>query len=232
MGWGSSQRIFADSPMKGRVPFLAILIHLAAVGLSLPVAAEPVNARVSTLEARDLDGDGVADAFYDTVLNITWLQDWNLAKTKKYSGATADGGMDWITSLKWASELKIGGYDDWRLPTVSNGVNEIAHLYFETLGHTDNWQVDYSSNLDGRPFVNFSAGFWWLGTEDPLDSGRALNFWNGYGFRNSSVKTISLYAVAVRDGDVREVPEPSSLPQVLASLVLLQVFWRYRRTTM
>jgi hypothetical protein len=31
----------------------------------------------TTLQARDLDGDGQIDAFYDTVLNITWLRDAN-----------------------------------------------------------------------------------------------------------------------------------------------------------
>jgi hypothetical protein len=50
---------------------------------------------------------------YDDVLNITWLQDANYAKT---SGHDADGRMTWNESMAWASSLIFGGYDDWRLP--------------------------------------------------------------------------------------------------------------------
>ncbi len=61
---------------------------------------------------------------YDDVLNITWLQDANYAKT---SGYDADGRMDWRTAKAWAENLiyfdsvrgvRYGGiyYSDWRLP--------------------------------------------------------------------------------------------------------------------
>src|SRR5215472_8451258 len=31
----------------------------------------------AALVPRDIDGDGVPDAYYDTAQNITWLADWN-----------------------------------------------------------------------------------------------------------------------------------------------------------
>ena len=46
---------------------------------------------------------------YDSSFNITWLADWNTAKT---SGHHADGAMDWASASDWAQSLVFGGYDD------------------------------------------------------------------------------------------------------------------------
>ena len=66
------------------------------------------------LQYRDVSGDGVLDAFYDTELNITWLANANI-----------NGQMSWYDANQWASNLVMGSYDDCRLPTVSpvNGTN-------------------------------------------------------------------------------------------------------------
>jgi hypothetical protein len=94
---------------------------------------------------------------YDDVLNVTWLQDANYAKS---SGYDADGKMNWGDANAWASNLVYGGYSDWRLPsimdtgsvgcnyalsgtdcgfnvqTVSGGTvySELAHMYYANLG--------------------------------------------------------------------------------------------------
>ena len=103
---------------------------------------------------------------YDDVLNITWLQDANYAKT---SGYDADGRMNFYAAITWAANLSyydsVRGvtYSDWRLPTMVNtdfyadcnyaysGTNcgynvdtansEMAHLYFVSLGN----QSDYTT---------------------------------------------------------------------------------------
>lgn len=49
------------------------------------------------------------------MLNITWLQDANYAKT---SGYDADGWMNWNDAVTWAANLNYGGYTDWRLSTM------------------------------------------------------------------------------------------------------------------
>ncbi len=54
---------------------------------------------------------------YDDVLNITWLQDANYAQT---SGYDSDGVMTWDAAVAWADGLVYGGYDDWRLPTITD----------------------------------------------------------------------------------------------------------------
>lgn len=52
---------------------------------------------------------------YDTVLNITWLQDANLMYS---SGYHANGRTNYQTAADWVANLSYGGYTDWRLPTI------------------------------------------------------------------------------------------------------------------
>ncbi len=66
-----------------------------------------------TAQATLIDrGDGL---IYDNVLDVTWLQDANYAKT---SGHDSDGLMTWDNAVAWAAGLSYGGYEDWRLPGV------------------------------------------------------------------------------------------------------------------
>lgn len=117
----------------------------------------------AALQARDLNGDAMTDAYYDTELNITWLRDWNAGAGSSWDngGSTTDGRMTWDNAKAWAENLSFGGYTDWRLPTMvdtgSSGCNwsyaggtdcgynvqtktgstvysEMAHLYYVTLG--------------------------------------------------------------------------------------------------
>lgn len=52
---------------------------------------------------------------YDDVLDVTWLQDANYARTSRYD---SDGFMTWSNATAWVEQLKYAGYSDWRLPTV------------------------------------------------------------------------------------------------------------------
>ena len=77
----------------------------------------------STLQGRDLDGDASTfEAYYDTVLNITWLADTNPA-----------GLMGWTRANAWAEALDVNGVTGWRLPT-NTPVNGIS---FNTTVSTD-----------------------------------------------------------------------------------------------
>lgn len=61
----------------------------------------------TTLQPRDLNGDSVADAFYDTTLDVTWLRD-----------AKGKGPMNWDAANTWAAGLDVYGVKGWRLPTM------------------------------------------------------------------------------------------------------------------
>lgn len=92
---------------------------------------------------------------YDDVLDITWLQDANYAKT---SGYDEDGLMTFDEANTWVKSLNYAGFSNWRLPkanlrkdfhdwdncdlsndgTLNCGYNvnrgELGSLYYDTLG--------------------------------------------------------------------------------------------------
>ncbi|UCV07201.1 PEP-CTERM sorting domain-containing protein [Dechloromonas denitrificans] len=76
---------------------------------------------------------------FDDVLNVTWLQDANYAKT---SGYDSDGAMTWNVAKSWAANLTYGGFSDWRLPTAKP-VNGVSFNFQFTFGG----ETDWSSNI-------------------------------------------------------------------------------------
>jgi hypothetical protein len=102
----------------------ALAAALACLALALPAHTAPVPGQgnwQTTLQARDLNGDTVTDAFYDTKLNITWLRDANINRTINMGsqiGPQYAGLVTWAFANTWATNLSFGGYTDWRLPTL------------------------------------------------------------------------------------------------------------------
>jgi hypothetical protein len=73
---------------------------LIPVANSAPIAG--VGTWESTLSARDLDGDGRTDAFFDSRLNTTWLADANIARTDNQCGVVgieSSGEAKWNTAV-------------------------------------------------------------------------------------------------------------------------------------
>lgn len=214
---------------------LASLLTTLAVTLTAlaPAQAAPVSGQglwETTLQARDLDGNGMTDAFYDTILNITWLRNANV-----------NGRMNWDDANTWANNLTFGGYSDWRLPTMlDNGVysttsgcdwslpgftncgynvktstSEMATLWYDELGNKAycdpsgpngyGWcteQAGWGLSNTGD-FENVPVGSYWLGTEYAPYTDDAWLFDNWQGSQNPDGKYLSgLFAMAVRPGDV------------------------------
>lgn len=87
----------------------AITVFVAITG--------PISANAELLDR----GNGM---IYDTVSNITWLQDANLASQDNFgvAGINASGAMNWDTAKKWIAAINTfnngrgyKGYNDWRL---------------------------------------------------------------------------------------------------------------------
>lgn len=76
---------------------------------------------------------------YDDVLNVTWLQDWNLAETSHYTGTGVNvyGWMTWDAAKKWADDLVVGGFSDWRLPTMLDTGTAGCNYSYSSAGGTD-----------------------------------------------------------------------------------------------
>ncbi len=106
---------------------------LLAVSFTLPVQA--------ALHDR---GGGLV---YDDVLDITWLQDANYAKT---SGHDADGKMTWSQAVAWAGNLSYGGYNDWRLPTVAPINGTTFNYNYSWAGNTDS---GHNISAIGTPYA-------------------------------------------------------------------------------
>jgi hypothetical protein len=183
----------------------------------------------TTLQGRDLDGDNTtAEAWYDSVLGITWLGDANHAQT---TGFDADGRMNWGTANAWAAGLDPygSGITGWRLPTVTDtgtpgcdwsyggtdcGYNvdtatgEMASMYYDTLGNLAYYSTDGSYDQPGwglsntGPFENLQSDYYWSATEYAPYARYAWDFGFGNGRQVGYNKTGGLYGWAVHAGDV------------------------------
>ena len=89
--------------------------------VALCVASASANA---SLLGRDLNGSpGSFEAYYDNVLNITWLANANLAASNTFgvSGISGLGRMDWNTANSWIAAMNSASYlgvNTWRLPKI------------------------------------------------------------------------------------------------------------------
>lgn len=230
----------------------AFLLVLAATATLFATHAQAVpvpgqGTWQTTLQARDLDGNGTTDAFYDTDLKITWLRNANVN-----ANPTDGGTMTWQLATAWAAALKVGTFDDWRLPTmvdtgksgcdfsyaggtdcgynVQTDTSEMAHLFYVALGNEASCSpADQRCNAhptggslkNSGDFQNLQGYYYWSGlTFAPVGS-IAWDFDFGYGLQSADRKSSNqFYAMAVRPGDVlaAEVPEPGTLLLAAAAL--------------
>ena len=226
----------------------AAAVSMLLAGLAGVASAAAVSGQgtwETTLQARDLDGDTVTDAFYDTSLNVTWLRNANVS-----------GQMNWNDASAWAANLVFGAYSDWRLPTmVDTGTpgcdlqifggtdcgwnvqtqsgaavfSEMAHLFHVTLGNKSlyapgtNVQQPGSGLTNSGDFQDMQSDSYWSGLDYAPDANFAWRFDTLHGFQAYFLKSgggLDLSALAVRAGDVAaaRVPEPGTL--LLAALAL------------
>lgn len=127
------------------------------------------------------------------------------------------GRMTWNAAWAWADQLTYAGHDDWRLPGGLNrdgggfcsGWNcsdsEIGHLFYVDGGLGRDQSINQSTRLMSA-FKNVQAFGYWLGPVPDYGSPYAFDTRTGY--QSQNVFHGSLFAWAVRSGDV---PEPGTL---------------------
>ncbi|BAN34617.1 hypothetical protein SCD_n00775 [Sulfuricella denitrificans skB26] len=171
----------------------------------------------------------------DTDLNVTWLANINLAATNTFGvSGIADGiqyplqagimnlntAQNWIGAMNAANYL---GYHNWRLPTsdaACYGYNcagsEMGHLFYNGLGGVAHQDLTTTHNDNYNLFQNFPSayGSYWSSTVYAPAPSTELGFTftgNYYvGFQDNFYNGASMYALAVRDGQVATVPVPAA----------------------
>lgn len=168
----------------------------------------------AALQDRDLNGDKVVDAFYDTDLDITWLRD-----------ADVNGLMHWDAAMRWACDFSFGGYADWRRPTSvpCQGwhctASEMGHLWYVEPGNVPCTMTNKGGFLNLHSVAEHPCG---SGTVDTTGPDRIWGFDMNYRGQGTGPRRADWYAMVVRDGDVTVVPEPSGGLLALLGRVALQ----------
>jgi len=182
---------------------------------------------------------------YDTVLNITWLQDANLAATDTFgvSGINSNGTMTWDTAEAWIAAMNTAdylGYNDWRLPTTTQpdstcqyhdndptygnqgyGYNctgsEMGYLFYTDLGGTAGSPITttHSNTTNYDLFQNVQSYLYWSGTPYAPGTSYAWYFNTTGGYQYDADKPTPMYAWAVRPGDVAATTVPEPAPLLL-----------------
>ena len=227
--------------MKPSFPALALLAGLSLSGAS---------------QAALVDRGG--GLIYDSDLKVTWLADANYAKTSRYDAdglMTWSAATTWAANLVYGgyTDWRLPTTTDTGAPGcdyANSGTDcgynstgsEMAHLYFTELGnqsyYTPTGAVSgayasgtnpYSTLDNVGPFINFQSYYYWSGTEYAPNTANAWLFRTTNGFQDYNGKTVSLYALAVRPGDVAAVPEADAWAMLLAGLGLVGAATRRRR---
>jgi len=166
--------------MKGMATSLSVFVMVIVLS---------VSARGALVDMHD-------GTIYDTVTQLSWLQD-----------AGSGGRKTWDQAVAWAASLNANGgfaaLTGWRLPNAdpacSMGGNcansEMGHLYYAELRKTAG-----ESLTSTGPFANLQTSLYWSGTEYAPNVDLAWVFYfhsgNQYVYRKSN----DFYAWAVRPG--------------------------------
>lgn len=135
---------------------MTLLRTLAAAILALAAAAAP-----GAVHDR---GGGL---LYDDVLDVTWLQDANYART---CGRSPDGLMSfqdanaWLAGLVYRDEVRGADLRGWRLPRVQPVGSDGFNHAFRTNGTADEGYNIFSprSELPFMYYVNLGLKGWYL----------------------------------------------------------------------
>lgn len=170
----------------------------------------------------------------DTDLNITWLTNANLAATNTFgvSGindgiqySSQAGRMNFNTAQNWIGAMNTAnylGYNNWRLPTSDTclGYNctgsEMGHLFYTELGGVarQDLTTTHNDNYNLFQFPSANSDVYWSSTVfAPAPTTKIIFTFTGnyyVGFQDNIDNSYSMYAMAVRDGQVATVPVPAA----------------------
>ncbi len=222
--------------MKTRLLGAVSACTLALVALS--AQAVPVSGQgtwETTLQGRDLDGNAATfEAYYDMTLDITWLADANVNGVMTWAAANtwaANLDVNGVTGWRLPTMIDTGapgcevfaytgtdcGYNVQTGSAATTVYSEMASLYYDTLGNLAYYDTSGNGSQSGwgltntGSFSNLQSNYYWSGLEYAPNTSYAWDFYFNYGNQGSGSKASSLYALAVRPGDVSAVPAPAAV---------------------
>jgi hypothetical protein len=197
--------------------------------------------QAQTLQERDLTGDGIADAYYDSAHDLTWLADANLYATLGgpadrdpwgVNGATLPAGqLRLTTALTWVDQLAVGSVSDWRLPqrVIPEGFEPPPWCPIECIRVTPQAsllpsELSFLAGATGQ-FSNVMDGYYLTFTSD-MRWQEMRNIVTGATLSTDETGFMTGYVLAVRDGDAgapigtiaTPVPEPQTYALMAAAL--------------
>lgn len=181
---------------------------------------------------------------YDTVLDVTWMQDLNYLKTIEYDPI---GTLYRDMAQMWVENLEYAGYSDWRLPSANligdytpstdgstdvgtnNVRSELGYLFYVNLQNSTSGPLNFSfvDGLTGetKSFLNGDDVAYWLAEDGLYFNGMLFDFSNGMQFA-PDIGDGRAFVLAVRDGDVATVPVPGAMWLFGSALVGLARYTR------
>ncbi|WP_082579840.1 PEP-CTERM sorting domain-containing protein [Pelomonas sp. Root1444] len=212
------------------ISVLAVVLFPAVQANAAEISSVGSGSTLAALQPRDLDDDGVVDAFYDAAFDITWLREVGTQSFRNWAAATA-----------WAEQDRFG-ISGWRLPstvqpdatcswTYNQGFgpesygwgcrgSELGHLWSDVLGNTPEYVPSPSGGLifnagyglrNAADFQGLVVGNYWTSTPWVQRPDSHWRFNTGNGFQDVTSGVVPQFAMAVRQGDVASVvPEPST----------------------
>lgn len=219
-------------PTAASSPILVTAL-LACAGSASAIPVPGMGTWETTLQPRDINGDGMVDAYFDTVRSITWLADvkYGAGSTFDDGANPGDGRMSFANAATWVAALDVHGVTGWRFGS------EVDSLFYTTLGNSGVALTAQSGWYNTGPFANAvdippNSGWYWLGAPPSEDPACAPDcpmvskvFWaDGVGSGYYDIHVTSAMSVwAVRDGDVpvAAVPELQTWVAMLGGLAVL-----------
>jgi Protein of unknown function (DUF1566) len=164
-------------------------------------------------------------AVHDTVRNVTWLANANLAATRTFgvSGINPNGSMSWDTAQRWIAAINAANYlgsNQWRLPatelpdtgcsqrpkSASFGYgctgSEMGRLFYDELGGVRGSTLEQTHNASYGLFNNFQPYLYWSATLWTPVPNSAFSFSFGNGFQGTNVYANDMYAIPVSPGKI------------------------------
>ena len=114
--------------------------------------------------------------------------------------------MNWDEAIEYAKNLRIGGYDDWRLPTIEELSEVVTICEGIAVKFGSDMQDNEKKNITNQRYLanyrklGFGSYFYWSSTTlaGRFSYAWLVSFYNGLKYYNG--KSNSLYVRCVRTG--------------------------------